>query len=738
MPRLHVQIRHVTNTEPVSLQPEDIIEPVVSEDEDVGGRLRKRRRIETIANQYIKLGRVPLIVSAGLRGPFNNGWKNPWATATSGRAMEAVQMDNAEKAESQRAVNPAHRKIKQIKARNIPPDSSAPSPEASRGPEIAQDSVIPVDGMDDEVHASPGPATALQDDSGATEFFSVDPDPSVTFDNFESNPFWLKRPQPRPTPFGNAATGNRDPSPTRARLGHRPIDQHGRLQLVTPRQPINMAQSDPGISAEQEPDWMSTASASMIITPPVGPTQIIQQPMSFSISAKRKRTYSKFERANLKEDRITSSISGTPNLPQNTPNDPPTGPYTRDAEYNGMPPLETRNSDRVLNVTPVNATPIVATTAHGQVQNLTSSNFRVQESPFDQESISGSNARKRPQTQGIHASAKSTTSSRSANTGLKRKKIAVKDHTPAAHCDRVTSPTFASSTGFVYRKIGEFKRKKSSNKPKSRHVTLSSPAKVEQRTIKAAELGSHEIGQVEADEPRGERPDVYDVPGSPEEKQQSCATSRTSGFSTQAALLMAQMDFQDSAMPAIAEDDSEPWLAPVTSTPHEDPIIPSPAFTPFHQFNAALEDDPPEPTMPDIPISTQDLFATVSPFANSTIKKSTRQPASNLRFSVFATMEQDTPSHNGRQSRARSPTSSQRMPLRAKNTRMSLQGPQSEKGSQGEKGSQESITPRPSKGHAAQPVELPQLAFHTSLDDLGRNSDLNFADRFLLNLDGMT
>jgi hypothetical protein len=194
--------------------------------------------------------------------------------------------------------------------------------------------------------------------------------------------------------------------------------------------------------------------------------------------------------------------------------------------------------------------------------------------------------------------------------------------------------------------------------------------------------------------------------------------------------MMAQMEFQDDAMPTIAKDAPAPWLP---STAHEDPIIPSPAFTPFHKFNATLEEDhAPEPTMQDMPISTQDLFATISPFANSTVKKSSKAPASNLRFSLFANREAESPSHGGSRKHARSPASPQRKPLREKNSRVSFLGSQPERVSQGDKASQESITPRPSKAPMVHVVELPPFDFRTS------NGDLDFTDRFLINVKEMT
>lgn len=58
------------------------VEPYHIDDEELGDdipqREARRRRIETIANQYLT-GTVPFIQSAALRGPFNADWKNPWS-----------------------------------------------------------------------------------------------------------------------------------------------------------------------------------------------------------------------------------------------------------------------------------------------------------------------------------------------------------------------------------------------------------------------------------------------------------------------------------------------------------------------------------------------------------------------------------------------------------------------------------------------------------------------------------
>ncbi|KAL1607824.1 hypothetical protein SLS60_002762 [Paraconiothyrium brasiliense] len=742
MPRVHAQIRHVTDTDPILLQAEDAIEPEPEEDKDAGRRARKRRRIENIANQYIKLGRVPLIVSAGLRGPFENGWKNPWVTAPTNIGSEAVRALNEPS-----GVNTTLPKAEQTKTNHAKPTSSIPSPEASRAPDIAEDSVVTPDGVHDEDHNSPDVSPALIDDTGTTEISGVDPDPSVTFDDFESNPFWLKRPQPKSAAFGNSTNGKHDPSPTRARLGYRPVDRQGKLLLVTPRQPVSKVQSDPGRNPEPEPGWIQTASASKTIASPPKPTEIIQETMSSGYSKRRKRTYSKFERGSIRDDQSVARAAENKSLPrQITRRDASierSSPHSKDVEDRSTPDPNTHTGYRISDFTPINRPSRSATTGQAEDNKLSKSQGQEADATHAQQASISASTKERFANQVVQALAGhdelTTSSSRPARTGQKKKRQRVNEAAPSLRHDHVTSPTFASSTGFVYRKLGEAKRATSSDKLKPRPITFSSPVVIEQVPAGTVEHGVNSIKEasehepVVTAEPRTERPDVWDVPGSPpmQQVQQSYKSSRTSGFSTQAALMMAQMEFQDGTMPTMAEDAPTPWSR--NSTAHEEPVIPSPAFTPFHKFNATLDEDNLfEPTMQNMPISTQDLFATISPFANSTVKKSTKPPASNLRFSVFANGEQDTPSHSVSRNCARSPTTSQRKPLRDKNSRVSFLGSQSEKGSQGEKASQESITPRSSKAPMVQAVELPHLDFHTS------NADLDFTDRFLINVNEMT
>ena len=44
-------------------------------------RAAKRRKIENIARRYLATGKTPVILSAGLKGPLEKGWANPWKNA---------------------------------------------------------------------------------------------------------------------------------------------------------------------------------------------------------------------------------------------------------------------------------------------------------------------------------------------------------------------------------------------------------------------------------------------------------------------------------------------------------------------------------------------------------------------------------------------------------------------------------------------------------------------------------
>ena len=66
--------------EPVETPPEDILYPGSDQEYDYDDekRAKKKLRVEILGRQYLE-GRPLFIQSAGLRGPFEEGWINPWA-----------------------------------------------------------------------------------------------------------------------------------------------------------------------------------------------------------------------------------------------------------------------------------------------------------------------------------------------------------------------------------------------------------------------------------------------------------------------------------------------------------------------------------------------------------------------------------------------------------------------------------------------------------------------------------
>jgi hypothetical protein len=75
---LHPHLKRGLDHDDFYIGPTDAIEDVPREHDNTGEQVAKRQRVERIAAQYLK-GRLPVISTASLRGPFNDGWKNPWA-----------------------------------------------------------------------------------------------------------------------------------------------------------------------------------------------------------------------------------------------------------------------------------------------------------------------------------------------------------------------------------------------------------------------------------------------------------------------------------------------------------------------------------------------------------------------------------------------------------------------------------------------------------------------------------
>ena len=75
--------------EPLYIPPEEILYPGSDEEATPEERQKKKLRVEIQGQQYLN-GRPLFIQSAGLRGPFDKGWVNPWRSKKRRRGVDDV------------------------------------------------------------------------------------------------------------------------------------------------------------------------------------------------------------------------------------------------------------------------------------------------------------------------------------------------------------------------------------------------------------------------------------------------------------------------------------------------------------------------------------------------------------------------------------------------------------------------------------------------------------------------
>jgi hypothetical protein len=767
MPNLHINLKQAFDLDCLDTAPTDAYDVSSDEHYDPARRAAKRRRIERIANQYLH-EKTPLILSAGLKGPFNTGWKNPWAKKSRSNdtapGPKAGREHIGYKQVTDAAAACGNAREDGTKAGNrTRKHSSLPSPETSRAVDKSLQFISTADEQPDQADAPWSNPTGPHD-SGCTEFFSIHTEASITIDTKESNPHWLRRPPSEGVTLNQHKDANTDLSPTRNRTGRRPIDKNGKIQLSPPGATTAVAPSPLDPVPRLDKEWHSSASASMIISSPIKATTATSLKANAVSSADGKQPPSpsptKCSASNddisaqsvpLADsvipviDAVTSTIQTsyqcTPSHAGNSRAFSAINTSTRTtrstSKNTGKHPqtftsLNTKSRKPTVGSTyssvvqSRNANPLV-TQGHSAATNLAL--LAIEKA---QKSAS---SRRRPSREEIQQSAERCAqrppSSSAKETTGKAKHIKLND----ARCisnNLVTSPTPASSTGLTYRKIGDQSKKRIARKSKPRPVTFSSsPAN---KTFARPELEAPTQALAYVEESRPARPDIYELPSEAsalesDGQQQSFRFSRNSGYSTQAAMMLAQLEFQEESMSFAASKTPGPWVSIQDDTPRPYVEEASLAFTPFSAFNADLDKrHPPDDVLRELPISTQDLFSAASPFAFSTIKKKPVRPqGSSLRFAVFPSSDS-----NGRVDQpngTKSPTPLERIPLKERNSKASFASTTSQKGSQDSTFTEFKAS--------RQNVELPQLDFRTSLDHLGPNGDLDFTDRFLRNFEEM-
>ncbi|CAI6251903.1 unnamed protein product [Periconia digitata] len=640
MPRLPPHISRDLDLECLDAQLEHIC--------DTDTRVAKRRRIEKIATLCME-GQPPVIITAALRGPFDKGWRNPWAR------------DHKKKTVSTQ-IRPQQRKSTVV-------TSQPPSPETRRG----------------------------LDDSSVCDDYVSEPEPSLIHYKSDDQHAWLSRISFKDEGLENSTGGNNQPSPSRPQKGLQAVESNGIIRLTSPEVASRPTQSSPGPrQGLLDEVWRSSASASMLISSPTRTSTCT----STNKGRHTKTTYRSTPN-DVAHSTSTVIVPRTVNGGQNeslgaqTPWNPVNGTLSGIDTTPTVPATDPKQAMPPPNFTAIN------TGAHRQVTDRTvTRTISIEDASSDiKEGRAGATAlalsailSRRPSRIDIQQSAENCVK---ACAGKKRNASGTRGHS------LVASPALGSSTGFRYKKAGESRPRSNRARGKSEMVPTSA--------VIAGEDSSR------AFESRSARKDVYEIPTQAsldDSAQESSKMSENSAFSTQAAMLLAHLEFQESS-------NSTPRAS--LPSPEETPPEEHVTFTPFSMFNAELDRHSAMQPGQDVPISTQDLFAAASPFAFSTVKKKdSRAIGSSLKFSVYPTEQQEGAS--SRKSRVQSATPSERMPLKEKNTRVMFSNDEAEKGSQ------ESIR------STRMQLKLPQLDLGKSFGDDGlSNRDLDLTDGYLHN-----
>lgn len=146
--------------ESLFISPEDILCPGSDEEETSEEYRDKRRRVESLAMQYLN-GRGLFIMSASLRGPLEEGWVNPWADRKSygrTRVKAATQVAETAKRTVQDSAQHEHSKLGSSMADHNSPLLNSPTkrPKMLKTPHAMQaGNSKDLIGFNDHAHITP-------------------------------------------------------------------------------------------------------------------------------------------------------------------------------------------------------------------------------------------------------------------------------------------------------------------------------------------------------------------------------------------------------------------------------------------------------------------------------------------------------------------------------------------------------------------------------------------------------
>jgi hypothetical protein len=714
---LHPHLKRGLGHDDFYLEPADIIEDAPREHRDPQEQAAKRQRVEKIAAQYIQ-GRMPVILTASLRGPFNEGWKNPWAKSKKTKRRVSDKENSVGSSKNAISGKAAVRNTKTMEAkrrtrsagRKALEDATVASPETSRAVHSHVEDF-------EESHTletiEVPPATAPSPDhdtSGATEFFSVDTERCLGRQSPQTDPFWLQRPEPsRNVDMRTSPDGSTEVSPMGKRGTRAQPDTTRTLQLAVPKVPVGLR---PPLSKAAVPnDINSSASASMALSSlvqPAAPLDNTMTPLSVSrgISPITGPSQNLVPASDVQPAQVRSVAAPMPKLT------PATAPKACPAGRAPQSNAETTKKDQPHRVS--------------REDHQEGPAWKVIQHSADQ-------------------SVDMLSPSQSSNSSLNRGEQACPNmelETRQSQGNPAAQPIPDSSTGFVYKKVGSTKWSISNaprskpravnfnSSPATKDIATASKPSSQKNTVDEGKAPGAQLAAVE-ECPQSRNPTSGSQTNEHVQEQQglrSSHSSQQSAMSTQAAMLLAQLEFQESTFPTSSSETPRPWSQSQEETPRPMLPEPSPAITPLSVFRPQLEQSHPlTSVLRGPPLSTQDLFAAASPFAFSTIKK--KPEASQRRYLRMSLMSFNSHDDHVSNVTPQSPSYSDRVPLKEKNVvpspwRFSFEkelrnSPESFKGS---------------AGRSIGDVELPQLDLDTVLEDCGPTGSLHLADRLLRKL----
>ncbi|PSN72974.1 hypothetical protein BS50DRAFT_174700 [Corynespora cassiicola Philippines] len=632
----------------------------------------KRRRVEIIANKYLRYGTVPIIQSASLKGPFDKGWKNPWTKDTATPEKERPRR-GASKVRNHTGKQGAQQASSKVSKPSKPPkpsrDSSAvASPETARAAEPAPTFEHEGDTIDLVV----GLGGNYPDRSSATEFFSARTDDlGQSNSNSKSDTNWLRRPQFKPTKSSVYANSREEASPTRIQQGFRPTDSRGELQLAPPRIMLPKSPNN-GIAQASLESGAPYSSASMVITSPLRSTgrsssTAVDRPIygtnetleTMQYAQEREFYNSVIQDSNIQQDTNTLELAVSHSLPVSQTNN--AAPSTSREEIsipsssNGkLPVLLFKDADTTIKQGYLGAKALAHLAVSTASRPSTSLAMAGTSPAREQVHMAALRCARTPQ-----SSTKKTTRQRASRSATKSGLWGQSQPHDQA------GPPLSAPDSFAYQKVGPARSKAKNAKSRPRPVTFSSSPVAERKEAKRAkniydipseDVEPHDdtvqgapIDEEWAEQTMGGANALDQMTEGVEQNEgEELDGSRNSYYSTQTAMRQAQLEFQQgtftSEVPdsnlALAHMEEEISRADDDAYDYEPA---SPAYTPFRKFNAEFDKKhPPDADAADnaleAPMSTQELLNAASPLAFSTLKKKVPRPqgGSSLKFAVLS------------------------------------------------------------------------------------------------------